>query len=59
MSQMVNVINTIIDTYGKPDEIRVELARELKKSAKEREELTKAIAKSTREHEEIRKIVAR
>lgn len=57
LSQMVNVINTIIDTYGKPDEIRVELARELKKSAKEREELTKAIAKSTREHEEIRKLL--
>lgn len=35
--------NAIIDTYGKPDEIRVELARELKKSAKEREELTKML----------------
>lgn len=57
LNQMVNVINAIIDTYGKPDEIRVELARELKKSAKEREELTKAIAKSTREHEEIRKVL--
>ena len=55
LNQMVNVINTIIDTYGKPDEIRIEMARELKKSAKEREELTKAIAKNTREHEEIRK----
>lgn len=57
LNQMVNVINTIIDTYGKPDEIRVELARELKKSAKEREELTKAIAKNTREHDEIRKLL--
>lgn len=35
----------------------VELARELKKSAKEREELTKAIAKKTREHDEIRKLL--
>lgn len=57
LNQMVNVINSIIDNYGKPDEIRVELARELKKSAKEREELTKAIAKNTREHEEIRKLL--
>ncbi|MDR2835493.1 MAG: hypothetical protein LBV69_04750, partial [Bacteroidales bacterium] len=36
LNQMVNVINTIIDTYGKPDEIRIELARDLKKSADER-----------------------
>ena len=57
LNQMVNVINAIIDDYGKPDEIRVELARELKKNAKEREELTKSIAQNTREHEEIRKLL--
>lgn len=57
LNQMVNVINGIIDEYGRPDEIRVELARELKKSAKEREELTKVIAKNTREHDEIRKVL--
>ncbi|GHV14556.1 CRISPR-associated endonuclease Cas9 [Fibrobacterales bacterium] len=55
LNQMVNVINTIIDTYGKPDEIRVELARELKKNAKEREEMTLAISKTTAEYAEIRK----
>ncbi|GHV43115.1 hypothetical protein FACS1894180_1270 [Bacteroidia bacterium] len=55
LNQMVNVINTIIDTYGKPDEIRVELARELKKNAKEREELTKSVAENTKAHEEIKK----
>ena len=58
LNQMINVINSIIDTYGKPDEIRVELARELKKNAKEREELTKAISKTTGEHEEYRKILS-
>lgn len=57
LNQMVNLINTIIDTYGKPDEIRVELARELKKNAKEREELTKSIARNTREHDEIRQLL--
>ena len=57
LNQMVNVINSIIDTYGKPDEIRVELARELNKNAKEREELTKAISRSTREHETMRKLL--
>ncbi|MDR2928216.1 MAG: type II CRISPR RNA-guided endonuclease Cas9 [Cytophagaceae bacterium] len=54
LNQMINVINAIIDTYGKPDEIRVELARELKKNAKEREELTAAINKTTGEHKEIK-----
>ncbi len=59
LNQMVNVINTIIDTYGKPDEIRVELARELKKNAKEREELTKSVSEFTKAHEEIAKILTK
>lgn len=52
LNQMVNVVNEVIDTYGKPEEIRIELARELKKSAKEREELTKSINDTTKLHEE-------
>lgn len=52
LNQMINVVNGIIDEYGKPDEIRIELARELKKSAKEREELTKSINETTKLHEE-------
>ncbi|MFP5042162.1 type II CRISPR RNA-guided endonuclease Cas9 [Parasediminibacterium sp. JCM 36343] len=36
INQMINVVNAIIETYGKPDEIRVELARELKQSKDER-----------------------
>jgi len=59
LNQMINVINTIIDTYGKPDEIRVELARELKKNAKEREELTKSISGTTKEHEEYKMILTK
>ena len=57
LNQMVNVINEIIDTYGRPDEIRVELARELKKNAKQREELTRSLAAATKEQEEIRRIL--
>ena len=57
LNQMVNVVNSIIDEYGKPDEIRIELARELKKSAKEREEMTKSINETTRLHEEYVKIL--
>src|SRR5574344_2561391 len=54
---MVNVVNATVDAYGKPDEIRIELARELKKSAKEREEMAEAISKSTKEFEEYKKIL--
>ncbi len=69
LNQMINVVNTIIDTEndklekdGKPrdfkfDEIRIELARELKKNAKEREELTKAVNSGKIEHEKIVKIL--
>ena len=57
LNQMVNVVNSLIAEYGKPDEIRLELARELKKSAKERDELTKSIGKSKKEHDDIVKVL--
>ncbi|MGI6306577.1 MAG: type II CRISPR RNA-guided endonuclease Cas9 [Bacteroidales bacterium] len=41
LNQVVNVVNGIIDTYGHIDEVRVELARDLKNNAKQRKELTK------------------
>jgi CRISPR-associated endonuclease Csn1 len=60
LNQMINVVNAIIadPQLGKPDEIRIELARELKKNAKEREELTKSISETTRLHDEYRKILS-
>jgi len=57
LNQMINVVNAATDCYGKPDEIRIELARELKKSAKEREDMTKAINNSTAEHEKIKDLL--
>lgn len=69
LNQMINVVNTLIDSEndqlekkGLPrnfhfDEIRIELARELKKNAKEREEMTKAVNTSKIEHERIVKIL--
>jgi len=57
LNQMVNVVNAAIDAYGKPDEIRIELARELKKSAKEREKDTENISKATKEYEDYKKII--
>ncbi len=58
LNQMINVVNEIISTYGKPDEIRIELARELKKSAKERKEMSENISKASLEHEKLRKELA-
>lgn len=37
VSQCINLVNTIIKTHGKPDEVVVELARELKKPKEIRE----------------------
>ncbi|NAS32185.1 type II CRISPR RNA-guided endonuclease Cas9 [Flavobacteriaceae bacterium R38] len=59
LNQMVNVINQVVDAYGSPDEIRIELARELKKSAKERSEMTKNIADATRRNEDIKKTISK
>tara|TARA_R110002012_G_scaffold286628_1_gene478264 strand:+ start:9295 stop:13422 length:4128 start_codon:yes stop_codon:yes gene_type:complete len=52
LNQMINVVNNILDDpeLGRPDEIRIELARELKKTAKQRKEMTNAIGKATSEH---------
>lgn len=57
LNQMVNVVNDIIETYGKPDEIRIEIARELKKSAKERAEMTKQINDATNTNKKYREIL--
>lgn len=59
LNQMVNVINTIIEDkeLGKPDEIRIELARELKKNAKERAEMTQNIYAARILHDGYREIL--
>lgn len=55
LNQMVNVVNAVIEKYGKPDEIRVELARELKQSKEERNDADKAMSKRQRENDAITK----
>ncbi|MCC8115324.1 MAG: type II CRISPR RNA-guided endonuclease Cas9 [Bacteroidales bacterium] len=57
LNQMANVVNLLIETYGRPDEIRIELARELKKTAKQRQQMTKAINDTAKRHEKIREIL--
>ena len=48
-------INAIIDKYGTIDEIRVELARELKQSKDERNETDKRMRNSQKENDKIAK----
>lgn len=57
LNQMINVINAVIDEYGKPDEVRIEMARELKQTAAEREKTTQAISKATRDYDNFRQVL--
>jgi CRISPR-associated endonuclease Csn1 len=55
LNQMINVVNAVIGEFGKPDEIKVELARELKQSREERQKTYKNINQRERENEVISK----
>ena len=55
LNQVVNVVNLVIEKYGKIDEIRVELARELRNSAKTRKNISQANSKNKRNNDVIRK----
>ena len=57
LNQMIHVVNQVCDTYGKPDEIRIELARELKKSAEERRQETQYINSATKVNLDIAKTI--
>ena len=57
LNQMVNVVNAIAETYGKPDEIHIELARELKQNAKERERASSDILTNNKRNQEITQIL--
>ncbi len=51
LNQMINVVNEITKEYGRPDEIRIELARELKKNAEQRAIMTANISTATLNHQ--------
>jgi CRISPR-associated endonuclease Csn1 len=69
LNQLVNVVNELIEKYSrrdaegniieyfKFDEIRIELARDLKKNAKQRAELSAGINSAKTEHEKIQKLL--
>lgn len=56
LNQLVHLVNDILShpEMGQPDEIRVELARELKASAKQRKNATKVIQDNARNNERIK-----
>jgi CRISPR-associated endonuclease Csn1 len=54
LTEMRKVVNAIVREYGKPYEIRIELARELKKPRKERESATKQNRTRQREREKAK-----
>lgn len=53
-NELRKVVNNLIGLYGKPDMIRVELARKVGQSKREREEITAAMRKQEREREAAR-----
>ena len=53
LNQMINLVNALRQKYGSIDEVRVELARELKMSGEEREETSRRIRARERENKEI------
>lgn len=58
LNQTINVVNALTAEYGQFDEIRVELARELKQSREEREQTTRNISKNEKENKILAEKVA-
>lgn len=53
MNQLRKLINEIIALYGKPDEIVIELARDLKNSKKDKDEIRKANLENKKLNEKV------
>ena len=53
LNQMINLVNALKREHGEIDEVRVELARELKMSREEREETTKSNNAREKENKDI------
>lgn len=59
LNQMINLVNEVSKEYGRPDEIRIELARELKNNAEERANMTSEISKATLLHQKYAEVLQR
>jgi len=58
INQMVNITNALIDKYGKPDEICVELSRDIRNNAKRRKEMTARNKSNKKRNDQIRKTLS-
>ncbi len=59
LSELRRVVNAVIRKYGKPDLIRVELARDLKNSSKDRENISRKNSEREKERKKIAEKIAR
>lgn len=59
LNQLRVVVNALLERYGHPDEIVIELARELKQSREQRREIEKQQAERQEENDRIRKDLVR
>ena len=59
MNQLVNVVNGILEheEMGRPDEIHIEMGRELTATAKQRENMSRSMRSSAKRREEIRTLL--
>ena len=57
LNQMINLVNELRKQHGEIEEVRIELARELKMSREERAQATKNINKNKKENEQIAKLI--
>jgi CRISPR-associated endonuclease Csn1 len=57
VNETIQVVKAIWQQYGRPDEIRIEMARELKKTADERKELSTANYKNQEDKRRIKAIL--
>lgn len=55
LNQMVNLVNALMATHGRIDEVRIEMACELQQSREERANATKAIADNKKKNDEVAK----
>jgi CRISPR-associated endonuclease Csn1 len=57
INETLRLVRDVWKTYGRPFEIHIELARELKKNRKEREEMTKMMSENEQENKRIAAIL--
>lgn len=55
--ETLNLVKDVFAVYGQPNEIHIELSRDLKKTAKEREEMTNSNFENQREREKIKSLL--